>query len=355
MPLDRFRLADFRCIRAAELALDSSLTLITGPNGAGKTSLLEAIYLLGRGRSFRTAELNHLVRNGAERATVVGDVSKEARLSTVGVEIVDNGLLARIGGRNASSLAELSVLLPVQVIEPGVHKLIEEGPQRRRRFLDWGVFHVEPRFLESWQRFHRALRQRNAALKHGASDDALRVWTDELLASGHAVHGYRAAYVAAITSHLAEAVESLMGESLQITYKQGWPADESLEAALTRSLPGDRQRGATGSGPHRADLVVRRLSGAARNSVSRGQQKLLAAALVIGQLRYHSASSGLLSTLLLDDPAAELDAERLKGFVAEVQKLRAQLVITALHDDFRPWAAAGRLFHVEQGGEVRMI
>src|SRR5262245_33184039 len=224
MPLESFRLADFRCIRAAELALDSSLTLITGPNGAGKTSLLEAIYLLGRGRSFRTAELGHLVRRGAERAIVVGHVSKDARMSTVGVEIADNKVTARIAGRDAESLAALSVLLPVQVVEPGVHKLIEEGPQRRRRFLDWGVLHVEPRFLESWTRFPRALRQRNAALKLGAPDDALQVWTDELVASGTAVHEYREAYVAAIATHLAEAVESLLGESLQITYKQGWPA-----------------------------------------------------------------------------------------------------------------------------------
>ena len=131
-------------------------TLISGPNASGKTSLLEAIYVLGRGRSFRTRRLEHLIRHGAERFVVFGEVDTADRRVPVGVEGSRSGMRAQIDGDKPSSLAELALLLPVQIIDPEVHHLIEEGPSRRRRFLDWGVFHVEPTSSAHWQRYQQA-------------------------------------------------------------------------------------------------------------------------------------------------------------------------------------------------------
>ena len=84
------------------------------------------------------------------------------------------GIEARFAGRPVGSLAELATVLPVQVIDPEVHRLVEGGPQERRRYLDWGVFHVEPNFLEHWRRYQRALRQRNAALRPGSRRPSVR-------------------------------------------------------------------------------------------------------------------------------------------------------------------------------------
>src|SRR5580700_4381839 len=151
------QVTDFRCLQSVALDLDSRFTLISGANASGKTSLLEAIYVLGRGRSFRTRRLEHLIRHGAERFVVFGEVETPERRIPVGVEGKTTGVRAQVGGEKTGSLAELALMLPVQIIDPEVHHLIEEGPSRRRRFLDWGVFHVEPSFIGHWQRYHLAL------------------------------------------------------------------------------------------------------------------------------------------------------------------------------------------------------
>src|SRR5262245_17080420 len=169
MSLHWLRIENVRCIAQAELELDTRSNLISGPNASGKTTLLESIFLLGRGRSFRTPRLESLVRSGCGTLRVVGRTLSGPRTATLGVEAARDGLRARVEGRNVTSLAEMAIALPVQSIDPDVHRLIEGGPAERRRFVDWGVFHVEPQFVGSWRRFQRALKQRNAASRSGRS------------------------------------------------------------------------------------------------------------------------------------------------------------------------------------------
>jgi hypothetical protein len=132
------------------------------------------LYVLGRGRSFRTRRLEHLIRHGTPQFTVFGEAETPDRRIPLGVEGSADGIRARIAGARAPSLAELALALPVQIIDPEVHHLIEEGPSRRRRFLDWGVFHVEQSFVIHWQRYRQALKQRNAALKSGQDAAAVK-------------------------------------------------------------------------------------------------------------------------------------------------------------------------------------
>src|SRR5437868_1371185 len=164
MSLAEIAVSNLRCVEHAELALHPGHNLIWGGNGSGKTSLLEAIFLLGRGRSFRTRNSERLIGHGKEQLVVFGRTAG-APEQTLGVQVSRvGGTLARIGGAATGSLAELSQAFAVQVIDPGVHKLVEEGGHRRRRWTDWAVFHVEPQFVHTWSGT-RALRQRNAAMK----------------------------------------------------------------------------------------------------------------------------------------------------------------------------------------------
>src|ERR1039457_2320355 len=187
MTLRRMQVTDFRCLHQAEIDLDPEFTLISGPNASGKTTLLEAIYLLGRGRSFRTRRLDHLIRTGCERLIVVGEVEIPTRV-TLGIEGSKAGMRAKIAGEPASSLAELATAFPVQIIDPEVHRLIEEGPSRRRRFLDWGVFHVEHSFVSNWQQFQQVLTRRNAALKTGQPAAVVSAWDIDLVRLGVLIH-----------------------------------------------------------------------------------------------------------------------------------------------------------------------
>src|ERR1700691_1681000 len=216
MSLRRLQVTDFRCLQSAVLDLDSRFTLISGANASGKTSLLEAIYILGRGRSFRTRRLEHLIRRGSERFVVFGEVDAFGRRLSLGVEGSAAGVRARLGGAKASSLAELAPLLPVQIIDPEIHRLIEEGPSRRRRFLDWGVFHVE-QSLGHWQRYQQVLKQRNAALKARQPKAVVSVWDSDLVRSGEHLSAARARYVSLLSPSAEIIGRNLLGMELSLS------------------------------------------------------------------------------------------------------------------------------------------
>ncbi len=337
-----------RSLRSAELEFGPGLNLIYGCNGAGKTSLLEAIFLLGRGRSFRTRSNERLIASGDPWARVVGRVESAGRQDLIGIELSRaEGIRARLSGRAPESLAELATAFPVQVIDPDVHKLIEEGSTRRRRWLDWGVFHVEPSFAIEWTRYQRALKQRNAALRDG--DLRTEVWDLELDRSGQALTQARERVVEALAPRWSELCERLTSLELTMQFYRGWDAERPLIEALRDNVNRDRERGMTTVGPHRADLRLRCRGRLAREVLSRGQQKLGAVALTLAQLQWLKTDHGVVPTLLLDDPAAELDEGRLAGFIGEVQSLEAQLVVTSLSREATPLGQPERLFHVEQG------
>jgi DNA replication and repair protein RecF len=349
--LSRLQVTDFRCLQSAEVDLDPHFTLISGPNASGKTSLLEALYVLGRGRSFRTRRLEHLIRRGAERFVVFGEVDTAHRRVPMGVEGSAAGMRAQIDGDKPSSLAELALQLPVQIIDPEVHHLIEEGPSRRRRFLDWGVFHVEQSFVGHWQRYQQVLKQRNAALKAHQPRAVVSVWDSDLVRSGELLSAARARYVTALSPRAEVIGRNLLGMELSLSYRSGWAKDQSMAEALQQSWSHDQEAGATQVGPHRAELAIRLDGSAVKDRISRGQQKLLAAALLTAQIKLFPEGSPVQPSLLLDDPAAELDDERLAGLIREVSSQSVQLIVTTLHGEFSAFGEPGRRFKMN-GGQV---
>lgn len=349
MALASVAITHFRCLSSVELELDPKVTLIVGRNASGKTSLLEALFFLGRGRSFRTRRLENLVQKGQGEFRVVGRASEAAGIVVLGIEGRRGGVEARLAGRNAQNLAELASYFAPQIIDPEVHKLLEEGPSRRRRFLDWGVFHVEPSFLDTWQRFHRALRQRNAALKLGLPNPDVILWDSELATTGEKLADQRQRYI----QRLSTAVESVGVRLLEgvpsIRHDRGWDDRQSLSEALKVSLERDRRLRSTQVGPHRADVSVLLDGVAAKDRVSRGQQKMLAATLVLAQMVMTDSGGRDTSALLLDDPAAELDSENLARLMAVVAELKSQIIVTSLRPDVPGLPSPGRTFHVEHG------
>jgi DNA replication and repair protein RecF len=352
MALRRVQVTDFRCLHQVSLDLDPRFTLISGPNASGKTSLLEAIYLLGRGRSFRTRRLDHLIRTGVDRMIIFGEAEVSHRSLPMGVEGSVEGIRARVAGERVTSLAELAAALPVQIIDPEVHRLIEEGPSQRRRLLDWGVFHVEQSFVGHWQKYQQALRQRNAALRAGHGADAISAWDGELVRYGELITDARERYVAALTPTAQAVAGDLLGLEVALSYRTGWAREVTLREALSRSWPKDQEALATQVGPQRADLVIRVDGHLAKDRVSRGQQKLLAAVLLLSQIRLLPHESARVPTLLLDDPAAELDAQRLGALIRAVQAQPLQLIVTTLHEElaeFADFGSPGRHYRLEEG------
>ena len=351
MSLAELRIENLRCIESAALEFSPDLNLIAGENGAGKTSILEAIFLLGRGRSFRTRTSERLIRHGQTALTVFGRTLDQPA-KAAGIEVSREGTRARINGENIQTLLELSGVLPVQAIDPEIHKLIEQGPERRRRWLDWLVFHVEPGFAPQWVRYQRALKQRNAALKTGAAD--VGIWDSPLVEAGHAISNARQAALDRLKPYLDRLFAAFSGLAVDVGFHTGWAADRTLEEQLRLNLERDRERGLTHSGPHRADVDLRMKGRVAREVLSRGQQKLTAVAMIVSQLQMLRAELGMRATLLLDDPAAELDAKNLQRLFDELTALGSQMIATSLTPETAFFQAPKATFHVEQGRVIRV-
>jgi DNA replication and repair protein RecF len=349
MSLSEIMVTNLRCIEQAELRLPSGLALIYGGNGSGKTSLLEGMFILGRGRSFRTRNSERLIRRGQTHMRVTGVVQPaNGTPARLGFEVErSTGSSARIAGHPAETLAQLSQAFAVQVIEPGIHRLVEEGGYRRRRWLDWAVFHVEPHFVDSWLRYTRVLKQRNAALKTQA--ETVAVWDADLARLGETITESRQRLLDRLQPYWQAAVAALSGLEVELHYQRGWGQDHTLAEALATSRATDEVRRQTHAGPHRADVAVRLHGRPARDVLSRGQQKLVAVAMTVAQLRLLQDATDMTPTLLLDDPAAELDAERLQRFIDEVASLQCQLVVTSLYAESRLFGTPESTFRMDAG------
>ena len=349
VPLQYLKTTNFRCLEDAELEADPHYTLIYGANASGKTSLLEAIAYLGRGKSFRGATTQDLVRHGHTEFVLLGKVDNSSRTMTVGVRNSRDGLEVRIDGENAPGAAALAEALPLQVVDPDVHNLIAGGPEMRRRYLDWIAFHVEQGYLESWRRFRRAQKQRNAALRAGVAPSVLAGWDREFLEAARLVHEARRQAVELVQPVFEETGSSLLGHKVALEYRQGWSQELSLGEALAANVERDREQGSTHAGPQRGDVKLVLEERLAKKLVSRGQQKLLACSLVLTATELAQSALERPLLLLLDDPAAELDSASLERLMARVIGLGCQVVATALVPDKHLFPDPPALFHVEQG------
>jgi DNA replication and repair protein RecF len=353
MSLIRLRAEHVRCLERVELE-SADKNLIFGENASGKTSLLEAIFILGRGRSFRGPGRTSVISDGSDRLMVSGLVSKHGRKVPVGIALSRSGSPEiRIDGESAEGLASLTEWIPVQIIDPQIHSLVDEGPGVRRRYMDWGVFHVEHRFLDVWRRYQRALRQRNAFLRSGRGG-RLDVWDEQIVEAGLEITAMRQRYVDAIRPFVNRVAGVLLQSEPSIDYRCGWASGKTFADALEESRSRDKRFGVTHVGSHRSDLALHLEERSARGRVSRGQQKLLAATLVLGQLEHLIETTGIRPVLLLDDLPAELDGSSLRRVLSVIRDLPAQQFVTALDEGSVDLPEPLSVFHVEQG-KVRAV
>jgi DNA replication and repair protein RecF len=340
---------NFRLYREFAIELDPRLNLIIGANAAGKTSLLEALFVSSRGRSFRNADLRKLAGPEGPVWNVFAELETPAGARRLGIGWNGQGLDSRLDGVDAS-VAEIVRALPLQLIDPLSHRVIEEGPAYRRGLLDWGVFHVEHSFLDIWRRYGRVLRQRNAALKSSVDLRAAAVWHPELAARGEEIDRFRRRHVEEVQPIFSEVCEALTGElGACLEWSSGWPEGTRLFDVLEQTLETHRDAGTTTQGPHRAELRVRWGHRRARDVVSRGQQKLLVVALVLAQAAVLNAHGVTSPTLLVDDFASELSKNYQQTLAEALRSYPGQCLVTAFEIPEVFATANARVFHVEHG------
>lgn len=353
MIIKRLSIENFRTIENERFEPGGGLNLFYGDNAMGKTTVLEAISVLSSSRSFRSTKNSELVRYESEGFRLHGMVKdRTEREMALGIERIKGEISLRAEGMKANKVSDLARRLPVQVIHPDSHLIIGGGPKQRRRYLDWGVFHVEPDFLEQWKRYEKALRQRNAALKKGLNWRSISVWDSVLSDSAGRIHGYRLDYVNRLRETLPRFTREIASTGhFEIAYLPGWDVQKSLGEELMEKRKRDLGRGFTCSGPHRADLEFRVDGKHADSHVSRGQQKMLVFALLLSQVIMYRGHTGENCVLLLDDLAAELDTSHQARIMKILRALEVQTFVTSVRKEsleYHQWSPC-KLFHVEHG------
>ena len=356
MRLKELRIDNLRALEQVELHLAPGWNAFIGDNGAGKTSVLEAVFLLTHGRSFRNGARDALSRIGSSGFSVFGHLQRSGGLEhRLGLARIGSRLEARVDG-DPATLGDLVQRAAALCFEPGSHELISGGAELRRRAVDWGVFHVEHAFIQQWRRYQRALKQRNAGLRNGMPDDVLEPWEIEMADTGQQLSTFRSRYVAQLQPHVAAFVQMFVPELGQavFTFEQGWDSEQPLLKVLQANRRRDRERGHTTRGPHRADWSLSFSGAPRREHLSRGQEKLCALAVGMAQARGYAEIHTEWPILCFDDMAAELDRGHQQRLISAIQDSGAQVLITGTERDSIAHAD-NRVFHVEQGTVQRLV
>lgn len=357
MAFSRLDISGFRNLTPVKLEpISPGFNFIYGQNGSGKTSLLEAIYYLGLGRSFRTATLNRLVGYKESKLSLFAQITTSSnQIIPIGIERHASGeVKIRLSGQDVRSIAELASLIPVQIINSSSFNLLE-APSFRRKYLDWGVFYFSTDFIRIWRQWERILKQRNAALRSNASQQELTTWTHELVISAIELEKYRCDYIKNLFPYLVEMVNEIVHiEGINISYYPGWDEEVPYLEVLDRSLQRDLQLGYTQLGPHRADLKFTINKAPAKDILSRGQQKLFVCAMLLAQ--------GVLlqgvnkkPIYLVDDLPSELDITSRSKLMALLSKQEGQVFVTAVEREALDRLLIDcptKMFHVEHGNIV---
>lgn len=325
--LQQVQLFNFRCFSQFNLECSPRLTVISGQNGAGKTSLLEAIFHLSSFRSFRTREIQPLIREGSDFFVVRGLFDQHHKVVIKKTLKAASTLLLDDKPLNATSI--LAKRNPMTIIHQGLFELVDGGASARRMTLDWGLFHVEHSYHAVLSSYNHALKQRNALLKRHATYKEIEPWDTLLSSEAEKLLFMRDAYVKAISPIFEAILYRCANMHCTLESLRGWGRKEqpnmTLYEYLRTHFEQDAKQQHTRYGAHAADLrfVATR---SAKKEFSRGQQTMLFFALKLAQIAFLESRA----IVLLDDVFAELDSARQQSVMQELANLGSQVIMTAL-------------------------
>lgn len=335
--LSKVRIYNVRNLRESRLDL-ARCNVFLGDNGSGKTSLMEAIFLLARGKSFRHHQPKHYIHHAMPSCTVWGENSTGDSLAISKEQ--DASTTLRHNGANISQ-SQMSRLLPLLVIDPSSMDVLETGSASRRQMLDWLCFYLQDDFHTAWSNYNRLLKQRNALLRpfFVKNKEQLTAWDVFLSQYATNVHNYRQAVFADWQQSFRTITNTLLPkyhDRLSLSYHAGYDTRVGLGEILAKRLPQDIELGYTRIGVHRADIdIILTHNGKnehAINVLSRGEKKLLITALRLSQLmllHHHRLPSSPL--VLIDDLDSELDDGAILALLQALFDLPCQLFISSLN------------------------
>ncbi len=355
MPLSRLIIQNFRNINAVDLELSHGFNFLVGKNGSGKTSLLEAIFYLGHGRSFKSNISNRIINYDCDDFILHGKIEEEKHSWSIGLQKKRSGdTTLKINGEDGSKISDLAHLLPMQIIMPEGLTLLNGGPSYKRAFLDWGLFHLHPHFYANWASLKRLLKQRNSALHQVNSYQELIHWDKELVKLANSISQMRAEYSQALIPEIEKTCQFFLPE-LDITavFYQGWNKEQDYAEILAQGFERDKSVGYTMIGPQKADFRFKANGLPVEDVLSRGQLKLLMCALRLAQGEHLMKQSQRQCLFLIDDFASELDPVKRELLTHRLRETNSQVFVTAITEQQLHFMncqnSQDRLFYLKEG------
>ncbi len=365
MSVARLTTYNFRNLAAVAIDLHPKLNFFVGDNGSGKSSLLEAVFFLGHGKSFRTSKVEHLASYETDNFVVsVKDVN-DLQLG-LSKHLQTGATLIKINGERHARLSELAKNIAVQIVTPESFKLFFGGPKERRRFIELGMFHVKYDSSKQWREFNRVLKQRNACIRHNLDKATFDYWTALFCQLSEDVAEVRSEYITNLIAELPFWLELLLpsiADKVTVQYLQGWPQKKNLHEALSDSHEREQAFGYSIYGAHKFDVKFLIAKQALESQLSRGQQKLFLLALTFAQAKLIARVNRVKPILLIDDIGAELDVNSRESLSTALSILDCQVIITAIEEGvLQPFINIDsvtdkessknkyHMFHVKHGG-----
>ena len=352
MCIHKLHIQNFRILDNISFDPSPGMNIFHGDNGSGKTSILESIYYLSAGQSFRPSNHSQIIKLSKESTLLRSNFNDSHGIDHIlGVRrSIDGSFEAKLDSKKIYSLSTVSKSFPVKIIHPEMHTLISGGPSNRRKFLDWGLFYIDDEYQFLWKNYSYALKQRNLLLKSSFTVNELDAWTMELAFLGEKLSYKRSEYLLKLFPYFERWIDYFsISTSLSIDLYSGWNNTTPLYESLLSSLTTCKKYKTTSLGPHRADLIFKISDIPAKNFISRGQQKLFVFSLIFAQISLLQEIKNESTVLLLDDPRAELDAYHFDLLISSINNLEIQSFLSTTDSALCSKIPHNSFFHVVSG------
>ena len=360
MHIETLRLQNFRNYADEEFAFDEGLNVLYGKNAQGKTNCAEAVFYLCAGVSPRTSRDRQMIRTGESCACIAAAAKTRFGSVTIEADIRETGREVRVNGSRIAKNADLLGNINGVFFSPGDLRLIQDGPEERRRFLNVSISQMYRSYYTALVRYNKILEQRNALLKERDVSlifETLPVWDVQLCRYAAEIVERRSEFISMLSPIAAEKHARLTGaaEELEIRAEKHYGAtreeiEEKLSQEFSRNYERDIRLGFTGSGPHRDDLKILIGGAEARVYGSQGQARTAALALKLAETEIFRRLSGESPVLILDDVMSELDLSRRRKLLAEIDGM--QTILTCTHTEKVLFGKAVRKIRIA-GGKIR--
>jgi len=347
MAIEELQCHEFRNLKNATFTFNSKLNLIIGKNGSGKSSLLESIYTLSTSKSFRTQHLKNCITHNANKFILFGKYNNH----TIGIQKESIKLLTKVNNQIINKRSELAKIQSVLVIDSSSFDLLLGGKQKRREFLDWALFHVEPSFSDIWIKYKNILKQRNYLLRNKNLKEIV-YWDKYLINFNEQINQFRSDLLKKLIDEFR--LKNKKNEILNkvtIEYSQGWKKNQAYQDALNEKLSIDIKRGFTSVGSHKCDIKFLIDNKEIKDIFSRGQTKLLVINLYLILMDYVYKNTKSRPIFIIDDLVAELDKNTIKDVIVSLVEKDYQVFVSSIeYDDFfKQLKIEKTVFHVKHG------